>query len=224
MTISFVAVNTAEATSIALPAHQKNDLIIVAASRFGTTSFAGVPAAWNGFAARASSSVNVSCVVGWIVAKSDAEVSGTWANADSLIALIYRKSGVYVIGGGRVGTTNNSPPVIYPSLANSFGVQFTRITAQNARYLLIAETQTTGTNLGTPPSGTTNRASHVVTGKGHVVVHEVDTESGSFAGITQTIDQSAGTQTFTLAIEDLNIAIAGGGMLIHPAMSGGMRG
>lgn len=224
MTISFVAVNTAEGASITLPAHQKDDLIIVVACRFATTALAGVPAAWNGFAARNSTSVNVSCVVGWIVAKSGAEVSGTWTSADSLIALVYRKSGVYIIGGGRNGQTNNSPPVIYPALANSFGVQFTRITAQNARYLLIAETPTTGTNLGTPPSGSTNRASHVVTGKGHVVVHEVDAEASSLAAVTQIIDQTAGTQTFTLAIEDLNIAITGGGMLIHPGMSGGMRG
>lgn len=211
MTISFVGAASAAATSIMLPAHQKNDLIIVVASRFGTQAFASVPASWNGFAARASATISGSCIVGWIVAKSDSETSGTWTNANSLIALIYRKTGVYVIGAGRNGQTNTAPPVVYPAIANSFSMAPSRITVQNARYLLIAQTSTTGTNLATPPVGSTNRMSHVLSGVGQVVVHEVNAEAASFGGVTQTLDNYASTQTITLAAEDTDIAIAGGG-------------
>ena len=59
-----------------------------------------------------------------------------------------------------------------------------------------------------------------------MVIHESNTSLASQIATVQTINQTVVASTATIEILDTGYAktAAGGGMIVHPGMSGGMRG
>lgn len=107
-----VSANAAAASSMALPAHQAGDLLVMYAFRNGSASQSTLPAGWT---SHITDNRNlVSQRVAYKIAASAAEVSGTWTNADTTVCLVYRNASG--LGAAATGVANTSTITI-PALA-----------------------------------------------------------------------------------------------------------
>lgn len=85
------SIATGTGTSIALPTHETGDLIVIVALRFGNTNPPGLASGYTNLHSPIGPTGSASSVrVGWKVAASAADTSGTWSSATDLIAIIYR--------------------------------------------------------------------------------------------------------------------------------------
>ena len=101
--ISRIGSSSAEATTVTIPAgHQQGDIIIIAAFRDGSTTNPTVPAGWSTLTIT-TDGTTCSLSVGWKIAISNSDTSGTWTNATGLICHVYR--GVDLISPFGVLTT-----------------------------------------------------------------------------------------------------------------------
>ena len=83
---SFIGGLEALGASTALPPHQAGDLLIVIAVSWDST----IPALPAGWTSSSTSSSIVGRRIGWRVAPSAGTASGTWTNAGTLYALVWR--------------------------------------------------------------------------------------------------------------------------------------
>lgn len=218
MTVSFVGAASAEATSLTLPAHQAGDLIVMyGRGPAGLPTPPTLPSGWVQIQRFSASSNNVA--VCWRIASSSAETSGTWTNAEQLMALVYRHTTNY-LGLGLSAVTNGTitTSITYPALTAypTSGWVLGLGSAKNDSNL--------NTNFDLPPSGMTNR--HSAFGSTYafeVVAHDTNANVASWSSTTRTNDLAVRFATVTVPIVVLN-AKAAAGMLVHPGMSGGMRG
>ena len=144
-TPTYAAAAAASATSVTLPEHQAGDfLLIVALSSvsFGTVQ-PTLPAGWTSVRADAGGTNSYGkATIGYRIAASGSEASGTWTNANTVIAVVCR--GVTGIGAtsyanaGNVGATplaraaatvNASSRVLQVAHAGDWYVQATDIAA-----------------------------------------------------------------------------------------------
>ncbi len=86
--IERVGSNSAEASSITIPAHQVGDLILIWAWRENTTN-ATIAAGYTNIT-NTTDGTTCSISMGWKIATSNAETSGTWTNATSMMVIVYR--------------------------------------------------------------------------------------------------------------------------------------
>lgn len=88
--ISRVGAGSAEATTITIPGtYQAGDIILIAAFRDGSTTNPSVPADWNTLTVT-TDGTSCSASMGWKIATSGSETSGTWTNATGLMCHVYR--------------------------------------------------------------------------------------------------------------------------------------
>lgn len=112
--VSHVGTCTPGTTSCTLPAHSIGDVVICAAFRDGSNTAPTVPTG-DGYTSLVSGGGNsCSIVIGYLVADTTTEVSGTWTNASSTICGVY--SGVLSIGGSSE-TGGSSATVTYPGVS-----------------------------------------------------------------------------------------------------------
>ena len=105
--ISRIGSASAEATTITIPAgHHQGDIILIAAFRDGNTTNPSVPAGWTTITVT-TDGTTCSTSVGWKIATSNSETSGTWTNATGLMCHVYR--GVDHISPFGVQTATPSP-------------------------------------------------------------------------------------------------------------------
>src|SRR5437868_13548477 len=106
MAITRIGASGVEATSITIPGtYQNGDLIVIFAFRAAITS-PSLPAGWTSLT---SNSGNASSArLGYKIAGSNSETSGTWTNATGLVCHVYR--GV---------STSQTPAVFGTSSTNS---------------------------------------------------------------------------------------------------------
>jgi hypothetical protein len=90
MPISRVGNAAAETTSVTLPAHSAGDLILIFAFREGSATPPSLPAGYTDI--NSGGTAGSSCRMGFKVAVDGATTSGTWTNATSILAAIYRGS------------------------------------------------------------------------------------------------------------------------------------
>ena len=90
MAITRVSAGSAKATSMTLPTHAAGDLIVMIAGK-STSGLPTIPAGWTTI--QSSSSSTISFVIAYKIAASSSESSGTWTNAGSIGATVYRKGG-----------------------------------------------------------------------------------------------------------------------------------
>jgi len=125
---------TAAATSLTLPTHQPGDMIVIIARR-GSTSAPSVPSAsgtvpqWNlispntaGVPATGANTLNQ--VVAYTIATASNHTSGTWTNANHLIAVVLRatNNGNLSIGGYASQNNNSSTSIARPNPTNMLDV------------------------------------------------------------------------------------------------------
>jgi hypothetical protein len=206
MAITFVNTAKAAATSLTLPAHQAGDLILIAA--FTTGSTIPIPSGVEGLKQVGTTGRRMS--VGYITADSASEVSGTWTNAELMIASAYRSdAGKYI----KVATQNNSngssTSISYLTLITPFSL------SPNAWAVAFCGT-TIDAAANTAPALMTNRDFLVATGE--IAVHDTNANVTTWA-TTNVATASTGWVTFTCEINETDIAIptgSGGVPLIGP--------
>lgn len=113
MAISYVGAATGT-TSATPPAHVAGDVLLAFAHRDGNTTAPSLPAGWTDLG---SSGANVnSSRLGFKVATSSGETSGTWTNATGLVVLVYRGCAAGDPIGDVVGAGSSSLVISYPAL------------------------------------------------------------------------------------------------------------
>lgn len=136
---SATGVNTAT-----LPPHEAGDLIVVFAYRDGVTTPPTTPA---GFTASTGNFTNSNASrVGYKVAASNAETVGTWTNATSVIAVVYRGQDTVTPIGAVLSRTGQSTVAGYDALTLQVGDGSSWVAA-------FAGHRNIDTALETPPAG-----------------------------------------------------------------------
>jgi len=135
---------SAGATSVTLPTHVTGDLIIVFAYRDGNTTQPTLPAGFTAISNAAGANTN-SATLGYKVAASGSETSGTWTNASAIMAVVIAGQNASPIGGSGVGGTATAT-VTYPTLTMSD-------TSGNSVVLCFSGHRSVNTALEKPPIG-----------------------------------------------------------------------
>lgn len=96
--------NSAEAASLTIPTgHQSQDVLLIYAFRDGNATAPSLPTGWTSLGTATATST--SARVGWKLATSSSETSGTWTNATGTMVHVYR--GVDPTNGFGTLTTNS---------------------------------------------------------------------------------------------------------------------
>lgn len=147
MAISYIGAATG-VNSATLPTHQSGDLIVVLCIRDGSNTAPALPSGWTNVYAFGAS--NISFRVGYKIATSNSETTGTWTNATGLVARIYR--GASSVGSNGMTTIiSSNSSISYPSITLSSGEWG----------LALAGHRSINTALETVPSGYSNYAGRV---------------------------------------------------------------
>lgn len=113
MAVSFVGQNSAQGTTVALPAHQAGDLIVIFAYTDGGATAPALASGYTNVGAGNGSSNGHR--IGYKIATSDAETSGMWSAATQISVAIYRGiDPATPVGAYAAGT--NTADVFAPAL------------------------------------------------------------------------------------------------------------
>lgn len=216
MTVSRVGTAAANATSVTLPAHQVGDLIIVAAWRDGYTATPLAAAAgWSLITLRFAGQFTMAIAAK--IATSSAELSGTWLGATQIIAAVYRHSTNYLAIGQVQSANAGSSTINYGGFS-----QASNITDRWA--VAFAGTILNTTDIETAPTGLTNITSIAGSSTGELVLHDSGANIAWTTNRTVTINTNTQHGENVFEVVDSGVSKTATGMLIHPGMSGGMRG
>lgn len=140
-------------TTATLPAHQAGDLIVIYAFRDGNATAPSLPAGW--VSINTSTTTSTGSRLGYKWARNASETSGTWTNATTVIAQVYRGHKYETPIGGNsqtVGTTNTSVAWGNITLTDTNGTSW--VAAMRGH-------RSVDTTLETAPSGLTARSTVV---------------------------------------------------------------
>ena len=214
MTVAFVAANSAEATSVTIPSHQAGDLLLLVSFNL-TGSNPTIPAGWNVTIISADGVSPARClVVGYKVASTSSEVSGTWTGSHILMAAVYRDTANYhLLCGCNRANTRNSVSVAYAAL-NSYTTQntSTKLNGSGGSSVcigVIGITANTGDG-SAAPTGMTNRAVKAGASSGYLALHDTGSAVSSFSA-TVTAAVAVNTVQVTVEILDTGVAKTSGG-------------
>lgn len=161
MAISYIGSATGS-TSATLPAHQAGDLIIVFAYRAGSTSTPSVPTspAYTSIVSNtANSVVNAAqaAVVGYLIAASSSETSGTWSGASRIDCHVYR--GTHPTAP--IGRSTSVDVVGYSdSIVRYSGFTLSETSGSSWVAAFAGSVGTSTTGVVTAPTGMVNRSSN----------------------------------------------------------------
>jgi len=211
---TLVGTNTASATTVTIPAHQANDIIIIEAVR-GATTFATLPAGYTNILTKASTSGSpVSMRIGWKVATSTSDTSGTWTNASELVCHVYRPgAGKRLTIGASASNTSANSTVDYPALT----LMDTSGASWVAGFVACANTSE---GIATAPTGMTNEST--VAGATYAAAGH-DTEGPVSSWSDQTVNATgtaAKTVSATIEIVELGAGSTPTQMVQHVAGNG----
>lgn len=192
MAISYVGGASAAATSLTLPTHQADDLLLLFAYRSGSTSPPTVPAGWT--AIDQGGNNNNSAVIAYRIATASGTTSGTWTNATHISSTAYRSgSGTLAIG---THTSNGGSGDIL-----TYG-GITLQDADNSSWVAGFGGHRQATNVETAPSGMTNRTSTATSGES--AAHDTNGTVSTWTAQTVTVSPSSGgTQGWRTAVVEI---------------------
>jgi hypothetical protein len=188
MAISLIGGSTAAASTITIPGtYQNGDLLLIFAFNNASTTLPTLPAGWT---SAGGNGANVcACRIGWKVAGSASETSGTWTNASSLACIVYR------------GVATNKTPI--GAVANGNGssatLSFTTpaMKARGTSWVAGFAGHVSATNVATAPAGMTLECGTGVTSLGG---SDTNGPTANFPTTTLGVNASAGWETFTAEI------------------------
>lgn len=120
MAISRVGSAIAAATSITIPAgHQAGDYMLIFAFNSGAATAPTLPAGWTSIQSSTLNSVGSN--LGFRQALSSAETSGTWTNATSIVAVVYRNTATNkavkaTLSTNGIMNANNNTNIVWQAL------------------------------------------------------------------------------------------------------------
>lgn len=182
--ISFVSAASAEANTVALPAHTAGDLIIVFLFNNNSTTIPGTPTGgWTALVTTNFSAGGQAYRIVYKFATSSSETLGTSTNATTVSATVYR--GVNAsspFGAGVSANTSAQSYITYPTL--------TAITSTTSWVVLLAGCSASGAAVLTTPASTTNRTT-TVGGTSTATVNDTNGPVGAttWAGRNAAVDQ-----------------------------------
>lgn len=207
MTVTYVSSASATSNTVGMSTHAAGDLIVgFVLNTSGTVPI--VPAGWKSPGAFASlGTFNSIVAMGYKIAASSSETTGTWTNANAICVTVYRKS---------VSQTWTTPVILY-NTANTTTLNYSILAGFGSGVASMPAAYNTevtyarfaglhaggdGSWLGTTPSGWTART-------GNTLVRAIDSggsvagDSNSVGGNTQTVT-SGGWYTADVRIEAWN--------------------
>jgi hypothetical protein len=152
MAITRIGASAGDGTTITIPVgHQAGDLLVIFAFRSATTS-PTTPAGWT--AVTGLSSGASAFRLGWKLAISNADTSGTWTSATGLVCHVYR------------GVTTSQTPIVIGTSSTATGttVTYGTDTLKNpgtSWVVGMAATKTTTSTIETAPTNMTNASTAV---------------------------------------------------------------
>lgn len=91
MAMSFVGSGSSDGTTVTIPVgHQNGDLLVIFGALMTANSGVSLPAGWSSLVNTNNSGPNISARLGFKIAGSSAETSGTWTGATGLVVAVYR--------------------------------------------------------------------------------------------------------------------------------------
>lgn len=151
--MQYVGSACVEGTTITIPTgHDIGDVIWIWAFRDGSTTNPSVPAGWTTIT-NTFDGTTCSVSIGWKIAASSAETSGTWSNASALAVYVGRS----MHKANPFGTSTNTAGTTSPS---TYGA---RAVNSRSSWLIAVQAHRSidTTTLTTPPSGMVLRASNL---------------------------------------------------------------
>lgn len=199
--ISFIGQATGTTSITTMPTHQAGDLIIIFAYRAGSTSAPTVPSGLGYTSKITGSSASVvnaaqAAVVGFKLAASSSETSGTWTGASRIVCHVYRgvdqSTPLGTSSTYDIGNNGNETTLTYEACT----LQITNGTSWVVAFA--GSIGTTGTGTDDPPEAMVNRST--LASSNYVAGH--DTNGGLSANWSRTTKAlGANTDWMTLCIE-----------------------
>jgi hypothetical protein len=230
MSVSFVAATSAEATSLTLPTHQAGDLLAVAGWR-NSNSIIGVPSGWfTGAATRAGVGGLTTIVVGWKIASSASEVSGTWTDAALLVSVVYRHSTNHIVlrAANAVSATSSSninwPGIVTFDSAPAAGDPSARMSVSSGWLFRVGGSLSNASSIATAPIDATNRVNIKGTSANELTWHDSNAGVGSFTARTSAIGLTSNQLALAGEILDTGIPKSSGSApqprIVSPYLAG----
>lgn len=195
MAISRVGSGSAQTNTIAIPTHQIGDLIVVSANRNNSTP-ATIPSGWVTQISAGGS--NVSNVIGWKLAKTTTETSGTWTNASALHVAVYRASdGILVVSSPVATSTAASATITYGTISNGLAY---RSGVLDNWYFASAFQLNSANSLENAPTGMSNINVESSAGVWKSVIHDTNASQLSNWN-TQTVALTTSAQFLSRVIQ-----------------------
>lgn len=215
VTISYVSQASAAATTVTLGTHATNDLMLIWAYNNSNTTTPSLPTGWTNLWVVESTT---RWRVGYKIAASASETSGTWTNANGLIALVHRPSVGLILPGLVSTSAGTSTTITYQSLAATQD----RTNASDRWIVAFAATQTTDSAIETAPTSFTNRAS-LLGGSWELAAHDSNGTLGSYGGGTVSAGGTSAHQRSLIVqlFENTYTASGGGGVFLPRCQTGG---
>lgn len=210
MAISRISSATNNGTTITIGTHAANDLIILFGYRDNNNSGPTLPSGWYGVFSGGGNSTGMT--IGWKQATTASETSGTWTNATTLHAIVYRPGTDKIIipkyYSGASASSVSVQVAAQPSgsfESNSDDLWLVAFIAQrNSSNSLETATWTGLSNVTSSTDGSTWQA---------VVNDSNSTRSTAWTSTTATVTNSASWQTRLLGLQEVpkQSASSGGG-------------
>jgi len=179
MPISYIGSATGT-TSATLPSHEAGDLILAFAYRDGSTTVPTQPSGvnWSSVATANNGNTN-SSRLGYKIAQSSSETTGTWTNATSVIFAVYRGVKQNTPLGVNAGTNGSSSTISFPALSLS-------VTNGSSWVVGFAGHRSTNVAIDTAPSNMINRNS-VADATDEAAIHDTDGGVTSWSAETASV-------------------------------------
>lgn len=213
MTISYISQASAASDSVTLGTHAAGDLLFLFAYNDGSSTIPSLPTGWLNF--HNLTAATGSYRIGFKVATSSAETSGTWTNADGVIAVVYRSNAGLVIPAFYATNSGTTTQITYSA------IQALNNRENVDQWIVGLAVMRLDTNaVETPPTGMTHRANQVGTGW-EMALHDTNADSNSWTSTNVTVTTSALWRTLVVQICEQPYP-TGGGIFFRPGMAGGM--
>ena len=202
MTISRISSAAAASDSVTLGTHASGDMIFIWAWNDGSATIPSLPTGW--LSIHTATAATGSYRLGYKLAASASETSGTWTNADGLIAVVYRSDAGIVVPAFFAANTATSTSVGYSAIAAAANRE------NLDQWFLGVAAQRNDTNaLETAPSGMTNITSQAGTGW-KMAAHDTNADANSFTAANVSVTTSALWRTVVLQIFEQPYPTGGG--------------
>jgi len=192
--ITRVGVVTASATTCTFTTHQAGDFLVVWAVRGGSTTAPTLPSGYVSILTKSNSTATtLAGRLGFKVATTTNDSSGTWTNASELVCAVYRpSSGNTILFGQFASSSSTTATVTFPALS-----PMGDSSSGNSWALGLVGASNTTQAIGTAPSGMTNEA--LVTGASYqAALHDTNAGVSSWSSTTANVTSTGSTISATI--------------------------